>query len=134
MYRVVLDTNVLISAVICSGKPRQLLRKAVDDGKYVLVTSDEILNEMSGVIRRPKFKMNEDEIEDILFALISSSDIKMITSMFKVVKDDPDDNVIINTAYDGKADYIVSGDDDLLRIKKFKDIKIVTVAEMLKIL
>ncbi|MCH8915983.1 MAG: putative toxin-antitoxin system toxin component, PIN family [Thaumarchaeota archaeon] len=133
MYRVVLDTNVLISAVISNGKPRQLLN-AVNDKKYVLVTSSEILNELAGVLRRPKFQMNEDEIMQILFALVSSSDIKIVKSKFKVVKEDPDDDVIINTAYDGQADYIVSGDGDLLRVKKFKNIQIVTAVEMLKML
>ncbi|MEX0861420.1 putative toxin-antitoxin system toxin component, PIN family [Nitrosopumilus sp.] len=133
MYRIVLDTNVLISAMFHNGKPRQLLKKAIDDEKYVLVTSRDIINEVSGVIRRPKFKMTNDEINDVLIALASSSDIKMITSKFKV-SDDPDDDMIINTAYDGNANYIVSGDDDLLRIKEFKNIKIVTVAQMLKIL
>ena len=134
MYRIVLDTNVLISAIIRNGKPRQLLRKSVNDRKYVMVTSDEILNETADVLRRPKFQISEDEIKEILFVLISSSDIKMTKSRFKVIKEDPDDDVIINTAYDGQADYIVSGDDDLLRVKEFKGIQIVTVVEMLKFL
>ncbi|PIW32375.1 MAG: putative toxin-antitoxin system toxin component, PIN family [Nitrosopumilales archaeon CG15_BIG_FIL_POST_REV_8_21_14_020_37_12] len=134
MYRVVLDTNVLISAVIRNGNPRNLLKNAINDKKYVLVTSDKILNEMSGVLHRPKFKMTEDEIDEIVFTLISSSEIQVVTSKFKAVKDDPDDDIIINTAYDGEADYVVSGDDDLLRMKKFKNIQIVTVTEMLKIL
>ena len=134
MYRVVLDTNVIISATISNGKPRQLLKNAVKDKKYVLVTSNEILNEIRDVLCRPKFQMSEDNIDQILFALISSSDIKIVKSNFKVVKEDPDDDMIINTAYDGQADYIVSGDDDLLRMKKFKNIKMVTVADMLKLL
>jgi len=133
MYRVVLDTNVLISAVIRNGKPRQLL-EAANDKKYVLVTSSEILSEMAEVLRRPKFQMSENEIWQILFALNSSSDIKEVKSKFKVVKEDPDDDVIINTAHDGQADYIVSGDDHLLKVKKFKNIPIVTVAEMLEML
>lgn len=134
MYRVVLDTNVVVSAVIHNGKSRHLLKKTVEDGKYVMITSDEMLNEVVDVLRRPKFRMGEDEIEGVLFALVSSSYIKVLKSRFKIVKEDPDDNVIINTAYDGRADYIVSGDDDLLRIKKFKGIHIVTVTEMLELL
>ena len=57
-----------------------------------------------------------------------------IRSKFKVVKNDPDDDIIVNTAYDGNADYIVSGDDDLLKLKSFKGIRIVTVNEILTIL
>lgn len=133
MYRVVLDTNVLISAIIRNGKPRQLLRKSIEENKYILVTSNDILNEMVGVLRRPKFQMSKEEISKILFALVSSSDVKVVKSRFKVVKD-PDDDMIVNTAYDGETDYIVSGDGDLLRVKEFKNIKIITVKEMLKLL
>jgi len=108
------------------------LKKAVKDKKYVLVISGKILKEIQEVLRRPKFQMSEDEINQILFSLVSLSDTKIVKSKFKVVKRDPDDDVIINTAYDGQADYIVSGDNDLLSVKKFKNIQIVTVAEMLK--
>ena len=134
MYRVVLDTNVLISAVIRKGKPRHLLEKAIKDNKYVLVTSRDIVDELRDVLSRPKFQMSREEIDQISVALVSSSDVKMIKSNFKVVKEDPDDDVIINTAYDGNANYIVSGDDDLLRIKEFKGIQIIKVADMLKLL
>jgi putative PIN family toxin of toxin-antitoxin system len=57
-----------------------------------------------------------------------------INSNFKVVEEDPADDSILNVAYDSKADYIVSGDSHLLNLKKFKEIKIVTADEMLKIL
>jgi predicted nucleic acid-binding protein len=50
------------------------------------------------------------------------------------VKADPTDDIILRTAYDGKADYIVSGDEHLLALKEFKGIKIVTVSEMLEVL
>jgi predicted nucleic acid-binding protein len=58
-----------------------------------------------------------------------------VKSRFKKVKADPtDDDIILRTAYDGKADYIVSGDEHLLALKEFKGIKIVTVSEMLEVL
>ena len=55
-------------------------------------------------------------------------------SEFKAVPDDPDDDMVINAAYDGRADYIVSGDRHLLKMKEFQGIPIVTVARMLDIL
>lgn len=133
MYRIVLDTNVLISAVIGNGKPRHLL-KAILDGRCVLVTSDVILNEMAGVLSRPKFKMNGREVHDVMSALVFSSDVRRVKSRFRIVREDPDDDAIINTAYDGQADYIVSGDDDLLKIRVFEGIRIISVAEMLNLL
>jgi predicted nucleic acid-binding protein len=57
-----------------------------------------------------------------------------VKSKFKVIPEDPDDDIIVRTAYDGKADYIVSGDRHLLALKEFKGIKILTIDEMLKLL
>jgi putative PIN family toxin of toxin-antitoxin system len=59
--------------------------------------------------------------------------IVQVKSRFKVVKEDPDDDIIVRTAYDGKADYIVSGDKHLLSMKEFKGIRILTVEEMLNV-
>lgn len=133
MLRIVLDTNVLISAIIRNGKPRKLFQLGID-GKYQILTSKEILNEFEGVIHRPKFKMTKDEVIVIVSTLVDSSEKIPLKSNFKVIESDPDDDIIINTAYDGKADYIVSGDPDLKSLKNFKGIKIVSVDEMLKIL
>jgi len=133
VLRIVLDTNVLISAIIRNGKPRKLFQLGID-GKYQILTSKEILNEFEGVIHRPKFKMTKDEVIVIVSALVDSSEKVPLKSNFKVIESDPDDDIIINTAYGGKADYIVSGDPDLKSLKNFKGIKIVSVDEMLKIL
>ena len=74
---------------------------------------------------------DEQEVHDIMSALALSSDIKMVKSRFKAVRDS-DDDAVINTAYDGQADYI-SGDDDL-KIKTFEEIRIISVAGMLDLL
>lgn len=133
MLRIVLDTNVMISAVIRKGKPRKLFQLGID-GKYQILTSREIMDEFSEVLQRPKFKMTRDEIIRIVSALVESSERVQVKSNFQVVEDDPDDDVIIDITYDGKADYIVSGDPDLKVLKNFDRIKIVSVDEMLKIL
>ena len=70
----------------------------------------------------------------MLDMLLSFSETAAEKSEFAVIKTDPADNMILNTAYDGRADYIVSGDLDLLRIERFKQIKIVTVIQMLRLL
>jgi putative PIN family toxin of toxin-antitoxin system len=133
VLRIVLDTNVLISAIIRNGKPRKLFQLGID-GKYQILSSKEILNEFEGVIHRPKFKMTKDEVIVIVSTLVDSCEKIPLKSNFKVIESDPDDDIIINTAYDGKADYIVSGDPDLKSLKNFKGIKIISVDEMLKIL
>lgn len=133
MLRVVLDTNVLVSAVITDGKPRELLRKGIAN-QFSIVTSHFIMKELVSVLRRPKFKTSEDEIHRIILALIRSSEVVNVKSKFQAVKQDPKDDAIINTAYDGRADIIVTGDKHLLEMKKFRGIKLITVESMLELL
>jgi putative PIN family toxin of toxin-antitoxin system len=104
------------------------------NGKYQILMSSEMLDELSEVLQRPKFRMVGKDIIRIVSALVESSKNIPVTSNFQVITKDPDDNIIINTAYDGNADYIVSGDKIITYLKNFRGIKIVSVDEMLKIL
>jgi len=131
--RVLLDTNTLISAAIAKGKPRRLLLKALAN-EFVLITSNELLGELEEVISRPKFGLSYFEKNKFLNTVKNTVQIVKVKSDFKVVKEDPDDDLVVNTAYDGDVAYVVSGDPDLLRLKGFERIKIVTADKMLKIL
>ena len=133
MIRIVLDTNILVSAIIRNGNPRNLFQLGID-GKYQILISKEILDELFEVLQRPKFKMTREDIIHIVSTLLETAQIVRLTSNFKVISKDPDDNIIINTAHDGNANYIVSGDKDIRDLKNFQKIKIVSVYEMLKIL
>lgn len=133
MLRIVLDTNVLISAIIHSGKPRKLFQMGID-GKYKILISKETLDELSAVLQRPKFKMTREDIMRIVSALMETGENIRVTSNFKVISNDPDDDIILNTAHDGDADYLVSGDNDIQSLENFRGIKIVSVDEILKIL
>lgn len=132
---VVFDVNVLISALIIKGKPKELWLKAVRK-EFNLVSSRQILSDFLAVVGRKKFQryVKEKDIVDFLEAFNSTAKFVNTRSNFRVVKQDPDDDVILATAYDGRADYIVSGDRHLLELKKFRRIKIVTVDEMLNFL
>ena len=132
--KVVLDTNVLISALIKTGKPRELFFRLVE-GK-ALILSKSILDEFLEIAEDPRIRKYAREQETTVFLnfLGDGAKIIQVKSKFRAVKEDPDDDVIIRTAYDGKADYIVSGDQHLLSLGEFRGIKIVTVDEMLKIL
>lgn len=133
MLRVVLDTNVLVSAIISEGKPRELLRRGIA-GQFSIVTSAPLLKELSLVLRRPKFRTSEDEVNRIVIALMQTAEIVNVTSKLKVVEDDPKDNMVIETAYDGSAELIITGDGHLLALRDFKEIKIITVEQMLTLL
>jgi len=130
MLRVVLDTNVLVSAIISDGKPRELLRRGISK-QFSIVTSELILKELGVVLRRPKFKTSDDEVNRIILALMQTAEVVSVTSKLRAVEEDPKDNMVIETAYDGRADRIVTGDSHLLALKKFRRIKITTIEQML---
>ena len=130
MLKVVLDTNVLVSAIISDGKSRELLRRGIAN-QFSIVTSDLILKELVTVLCRPKFKTSEDETHRTILALIRTAEVVGVKSKVKAVKEDPKDDMIIETAIDGGADMIVTGDGHLLSLETFRGIKITTVEKML---
>jgi len=133
--RVVLDANILVSALIKSGKPRQLMFKIAEE-KIKLVLSRGILEEFLEVTEHPKVKRYVDENDVVAFLRIlgNIATVVKVRSRFEVVEEDPDDDVVLRAAYDGKAEYIVSGDKHLLSLREFRKMKIVTVNQMLDIL
>ena len=133
--RVVFDTNVLISALITTGKPKELFQMAAEK-QIQLITSKEILKEFSEVADYPRIKKYVDEQDIIAFLKIIDIAAKIIKvkSQFREINEDPDDDVVLRTAFDSKADYIISGDKHLLSKGTFKGIKILTVSEILKLL
>jgi len=132
MLKVVPDTNVLVSAATHVGKPRKLVDFALN-GEVALLVSMEILSEFKKVIAREKFKLSRSQQAVFIEFMSSLAAVVDVRSKFKVARD-PKDNIVLNCAYDGRADYIVSGDRDLLALREFKGIKIVSVDEILAIL
>lgn len=134
MLRAVLDTNVLLSALIGTGKPRELWRAAVER-KFVVIISKELFAEFLSVVEREKFRtVRKGTVGRFVSQLIRISTMAVIKSSYKVVLEDPDDDMVINTAYSGKADYIVTGDSHLLEMGKFRKIKIINIDSFLKLL
>lgn len=135
MLSVILDVNVLISALITKGKPRELWLKGVIK-EFNLVSSNEILADFIRVVSRPKFKpyVKSKDLEDFLKAFHANTSFVEVKSKLKVVREDPDDDIILAAAYDGKVRHVISGDKHLLDLREFRRIRIVTVDEMLKIL
>lgn len=129
MFRVVLDTNVLVSAIISNGKSRDLLKKGIAN-QYAIVTSDLIIKELIAVLRRPKFQINETELQRIILALIEIAEVVSVKTKIIAIKEDPKDDMIIETAIDGCADIIVTGDSHLLALKAFREVKIISVENM----
>ena len=133
--KTVFDTNVLVSALITTGRARELFLKAVE-GQIQLVLSKGILKEFTEVSGDPRISkyVDREDVDAFLDILRYKAKIVRIKSKFHIVKEDPADDVILRTAIDGKADCIVSGDRHLLSLGTFRGIRIVTVHEMLALL
>lgn len=128
--RVVIDTNIMVSGYL-GGRLKAII-VAWKSGKFTLVVSKAIINEYFEVLRRPKFKIEPEEIEDFSALLLTKADYVIPMESFKVVEDDPSDNIFIEAAVAGKAKLIVSGDGHLLNLGSFRDIPIITAKEFLE--
>ncbi len=134
MLRVVLDTNVLISAIGWRGNPRKVLALCIE-GKLNLMQTQETSKELERVLQRPKFNFIPMEKKRELLQHLTLISTKVTPKEnVEVIREDPEDNKFLDCAVAGKADYIVSGDQHLLELNEHEGIKIVTASELLKIL
>jgi len=128
--RVVLDTNVIISAVLFGGRPAAVLR-SFDEPAQTLLLSNHILVEIESVLRR-KSRWPEQFIGKVRADLIRVAEWVEPAISIAVCRD-PDDDRILEAAVAGRADCIVSGDADLLSMKSFQQIPILTVSAFLEL-
>lgn len=136
--KAVIDTNTFVSGVISSkGSPRKILELA---GKEVfkVVTSASINREILEVLHRDyiyfKYGLHEDIIDDIAIFLFEGTVLTDDSIKFSIIKKDPADDKFISCAFEGEADYIISGDEHLLNLKHYKGIQIVSASSFLKII
>jgi uncharacterized protein len=131
--RVVIDTNVLVSALLFGGIPEKLvgLLKA---GRIQPVMSREMVDEFLRVLAYPKFRLSEAEIQYLLYVQVMPF-VEMISvgSSPVVIRDDPSDDMFLRCAVAGHARYIISGDRHLLNLKTYRRIKILSPADLLLI-
>jgi len=125
--RAVLDTNVIVSGLGWSGAPAAIL-DAVSDDRLVLVTSAPLLAELRRVLEYPKLaKVIQGGAQ--LADLVAASGVVVVPDRVLTVVSDDDDNRVLEAAIEGTADYIVSGDADLLDLGSFQGIPIITPGE-----
>jgi uncharacterized protein len=124
--RFVFDTNVIVSSVLLAGSvPRRAFDKALDRGTMLI--SAPVLLELSEVLSREKLNkyLLESERMRFLVALLRETELVEITTSVTVCRDAKDDK-FLELAVSGNADYIVSGDEDLLVLNPFRGIPILT--------
>ena len=128
--RVVIDTNIMVSAYL--GGALKVIIVAWKSGKFTLVVSDAIADEYREVLRRPKFQIEQTELDDFFSLLLDKAEFVIPVENLNVVTEDPSDNKFIEAAIAGKARLIVSGDNHLLELKSFKDIPIITARDFIR--
>ncbi len=126
--RVVLDTNVFIAAVVADDLCRDLVRVRVL--AHTLITSEPLVHELR-TVSRAKFAVDPVELP-LLAQLNEEAEIVTPAELRGGVCRDEDDDVVLATALAGKADVIVTGDEDLLVLKKFRGIEILSPRQFLK--
>lgn len=133
MTKVVLDTNVFVSSIFWEkGAPHKVVELALEK-KIFVFTSVEILRELEKVLRRD-FKEPDELIHRQISLIFEYANVVLSTVKVDVVKDDPEDNKIIECAVSCGAGYIITGDKHLLNIGSYKGIKIVTPRKLIEVM
>lgn len=127
MTRAVADTNIFISAVMFGGLPGSFLDLALLFA-FTLIVSQALLDELDEKLRG-KFKLSGDEAMAIRAKITGVAEIVKPDITLDVIRDDPDDNRVLECAVASRADYIVSGDRHLRDLKDYTGTPILTVRQ-----
>lgn len=129
--RIILDTNLWISFLI--SKNFTEIDNLILTSGFTLLFSNESLEEFIEVVKRPKFKkfFSKRDVEKLLILFDQYAELILIESNTHICRD-PKDNFLLNLAIDGKADFLITGDKDLLVIGKISGTQIITFQDFLK--
>jgi len=131
--KVVLDTNVYISAIIIGGICEKVLEEIRKRDIKILISPD-IVNEISKVLKE-KFLWNDLMIGTAIYDILQRAILITPTSKVSVIKEKKEDNLILECALEGEAHFIISGDKKhILPLKQFRKIKIISPKDFLKML
>lgn len=135
MHRIkaVLDTNLWISFLI--SRKYDAIDQLFEDEQLVLLFSDRLISEFTEVALRPKFRkyFQSTDIEDILLSFDAFGEMIEVTSNVTICRD-PKDNFLLNLAIDGHADYLITGDADLLELEQVEHVKVISYKDFIDLL
>lgn len=129
--RIVLDTKVLVSALLFGGLPEEVFHGCVR-GEPRLLTSEVLLTELGSVLGRSRFGLPGEVVRAMVAEVTSVADRVETTTEVSAIPEDPTDNAVLACAVDGKADHIVSGDRHLLDLGVHRGIPILTARQYLE--
>ena len=130
--RIIIDTNLWISFII--SKRFDALDSLIQSNQVRLLFSIELIEEIKATIEKPKLKKHFDgnSMEEMLLAFKSFIDLDSVKSAVNVCRD-PNDDFLLALSKDGKADYLVTGDKDLLSLIRYRKTDIVTFSQLIAI-
>lgn len=126
------DSNIYISGFQFGGPPRLFLSYA-RAGLFKLAISEPLLGEIREVLQR-KFVWPQEALAEATAALEDFAILVHPSMVLTAVTDDPDDNRVLECALASRSEFIVTGDNDLLRLREYETVRIVKVAEFLKLI
>jgi len=130
---VTFDTNALLSATLWDGSVAQKLLHDLIRQNVKIYSSLEILNEYQKVLKRD-FDFSDDDVAEIMGKVLAFVTLVSPQTKIKAVKDDPDDDIIIECALESESKYIITYDKHLLNLKEFRGIRIIRPEEARAIL
>jgi uncharacterized protein len=134
MIRAVIDTNILIRSVLNPKGPTGLILEELRAGRFRLIYSEPLLEELAGVLARPRFrnkyKVSGDDVSDILSLIVQEGEEVSPSAPIEACRD-PKDNKVLEAAVFGQADVIVTGDEDLFALDPFEGIRILGLPDFL---
>lgn len=130
MKRVVLDTNITISALFWGGPPRDIY-ELVRNGRLAMLVSGEMEREFIRVLGYERFGLSAQEIIPLVRDIRSYAIPVTPTRKLDVITADPTDNIFLECACEGNADYIVSGDRHLLDLAEYRTVRIMRARDFL---
>lgn len=129
--KVVLDTNVFVSALGWKGASREIFQNCIR-GNLELFISAGIFDEVKRVLHYPKFKFSQDEISEFLDQILEVGNFVETKVKVEIIKDDPSDNKFLECAATVNADCVISRDPHILKIKAFEGIKLMSPEDFTK--
>ena len=132
--KVVIDTNVFISGIFWEGNFSSEIIDALKNKEIQSICSLEIIEEIVKTLSNFRIQMNKELIDNWKDIILKNSIMVKPIKKIDIVKDDPDDNKFIEAAIEGRAEYIISQDKHLLKIKEYEGIKILNPSDFIKIL
>jgi hypothetical protein len=123
--------------MIWGGLPAEIV-EAAEDGRISIMLSEEIVGEIARILSYPRLREIYEGAgvsrEELVETVLRISQLVEVKSRVNLIQEDPSDNKFLECALDGHADYVVSGDDHLLKIEHYQRIRILSVRQFLKLL